>query len=213
MNVSINLLPDDLRRRSIRVRIIRSWTPILLAVAVGIAGLTHYEWTQCSVVRAAADQLEPGVQIAEQSMLSLTELEKRTLALKTEIAEMNALKQADDPLKLLNIISQSATEIGDQLTVSRLDVFSMQENAEPVETAVPTSATNSTHSSRLNRLKTVLHVNGFAVSDISVARFMNSVRSSGAFHSVTLKSSQPSGISGLLQREFVVECIREEPRQ
>ncbi len=212
MNVSINLLPDDLRRRSIRVRIIRSWTPVLLAVAAGIAGLTHYEWTQCAVVRGAADQLEPEVQIAEQSMLSVAESEKRTQALKTEIAEMNALKHADDPLKLLNIISRSATDIGDQLTVSRLDLFSLQENAESSGTAIPTSATNSTGMSNLERFKTVLHVNGLAVSDISVARFMNSLRSSGGFHYVNLKSSQPSSVNALLQREFVVECIREEQR-
>ncbi|MFO0999009.1 MAG: PilN domain-containing protein [Planctomycetaceae bacterium] len=210
MSVSINLLPDDLRRRSIRIRIIRSWTPVLLAVAVGIAGLTHYEWTQCSVVRAAADQLEPEVQIAEQSMLSVTEAEKRTLALKTEIAEMNALKRSDDPLKLLNIISRSATDIGDQLAVSRLDLFGMQENPESSDAAIPTSATNSINTSNLKRLRTVVHVNGLAVSDISVARFMNSLRSSGGFHHVSLKSSQPATVSGPLQREFVVECIREE---
>ena len=212
MSVSINLLPDDLRRRSIRIRIIRSWTPVLLAVAAGIAGLTHHEWTQCSVVRTAAEQLEPGVQVAEHSMLSVTESEKRTEALKTEIAEMNALKRADDPLKLLNIISRSATEIGDQLTVSRLDLFSMPENAEAVDAAIPTSATNSASRSNSKRLKTVMHVNGLAVSDISVARFMNSLRSSGAFHHVSLKSSQPSSVNALLQREFAVECIREEQR-
>lgn len=212
MSVSINLLPDDLRRRSIRIQIIRSWTPVLLAIAVGIAGLTHYEWTQCSVVRMAADQLEPGVQIAEQSMLSVTESEKRTQALKTEIAEMNALKRADDPLKLLNIISQSATDIGDQLTVARLDLFSMQESPEPLDSAIPTSATNSANTSNSKGLKTVMHVNGLAVSDISVARFMNSLRSTGAFLHVSLKSSQPSSVNALLQREFVVECIREEQR-
>ena len=212
MNVSINLLPDDLRRRSIRIRIIRSWTPVLLVVAAGIAGLTHYEWTQCSVVGMAADQLEPGVQIAEQSMQSVSESEKRTQALKTEIAEMIALKRADDPLKMLNIISRSATEIGDQLTVSRLDLFSMQENAEAVNAAIPTTATNSANTSNSKRLKTVILVNGFAVSDISVARFMNSLRSSGAFHHVSLKSSQPSSVNALLQREFAVECIREEQR-
>jgi Tfp pilus assembly protein PilN len=212
MSVSINLLPDDLRRRSIRIRIIRSWTPVLLVVAAGIAGLTHYEWTQCSVVRMAADQLEPGVQIAEQSMLSVSESEKRTQTLKTEIAEMNALKRADDPLKLLNIISRSATDIGDQLTVSRLDLFSMHENTEPVDAAIPTAATNSANTSNSKRLKIVMHVNGLAVSDISVARFMNSLRSSGAFHHVSLKSSQPSTVNALLQREFVVECIREEQR-
>ena len=212
MSVSINLLPDDLRRQSIRIRIIRSWTPVLLAVAAGIAGLTHHEWTQCSVVRMAADQLEPGVQIAEQSMLSVTESEKRTQCLKTEIAEMNALKRADDPLKLLNIISRSATEIGDQLTVSRLDLFSMQENTEPVDAAILTTASNSANTSNSKRLKSVMHVNGLAVSDISIARFMNSLRSSGAFHHVSLKSSQPSTVNALLQREFVVECIREEQR-
>ena len=212
MSVSINLLPDDLRRQSIRIRIIRSWTPVLLAVAAGIAGLTHHEWTQCSVVRMAADQLEPGVQIAEQSMLSVTESEKRTQSLKTEIAEMNALKRADDPLKLLNIISRSATEIGDQLTVSRLDLFSMQENTEPVDAAILTAATNSANTSNSKRLKSVMHVNGLAVSDISIARFMNSLRSSGAFHHVSLKSSQPSTVNALLQREFVVECTREEQR-
>jgi Tfp pilus assembly protein PilN len=212
MSVSINLLPDDLRRRSIRIRIIRSWTPVLLAVAAGIASLTHYEWTQCSVVRKAADQLEPGVQIAEQSMLSVTESEKRTQTLKKEIAEMNALQRADDPLKLLDIISRSTTNIGDQLTVSRLDLFSMQENPESVAEAIPTSATNSANASDSQRLKTVLHVNGLAVSDISVARFMNSLRSSGAFHHVSLKSSQPSSVNPLLQREYVVECVREEQR-
>lgn len=212
MSVSINLLPEDLRRRSIRIRIIRSWTPVLLAAALAIAGLTHYEWTQCSAVRANADALESGVQLAEQLMLSVTESEKRTQTLKTEIAELNALKRAEDPLKLLNIISRSATEIGDQLTVSRLDLFSMQENSAPSDAAIPTAATNSSGSLNSKRLKTVLHVNGLAVSDISVARFMNSLRSSGAFHHVSLKSSQPSGVNALLQREFVVECIREEQR-
>lgn len=212
MNVSINLLPDDLRRRSIRTRIIRSWTPVLLAFAAGIAGFTHYEWKQCSVVRAAAEQLQPEVQLAEQSILSLSESEQRTQALKTEIARMNALKRAEDPLKLLNVISQSATAIGDQLTVSRLDLFSMEENPETPDSTIPTTATTSLPVPTTKLFKTVMHVNGRAVSDISVARFMNSLRVSGGFHNVTLKSSQPSGVSGPLQREFVVECIREEQR-
>lgn len=212
MSVSINLLPDDLRRRSIRIRVIRSWTPVLLLVAAGIAGLTHYKWTQCAVVRMAADQLEPGVQIAEQSMRSVTESEKRTQSLKTEIAEMSALNYADDPLKLLNIVSRSATEIGDQLTVSRLDLFCIQENTESADAAIPTSVTNSTSTLNSNRLKTVIHVNGLAVSDISVARFMNSLRSSGGFHHVSLKSSQPSSVNALLTREFVVECLRKDQR-
>ena len=210
MSVSINLLPDDLRRRSIRIRVIRSWTPILLVIAAGIAGLTHYEWTQCAVVRTAADQLQPGVQIAEQSMLSVTESEKRTQSMKTEIAEMNALIYAEDPLKLLNINSRSATEIGDQLTVSRLDLFSLQENTETADTAIPTSVTNSTSTVNSKRLQTVIHLNGLAVSDLSIARFMNSLRSSGGFHRISLKSSQPSSVNAQLTREFVVECLRKE---
>ena len=210
MSVSINLLPDDLRRRSIRIRVIRCWTPVLLTVAAAVAGITHYDWKQCSIVRATADQLQPQVEAAEQSMLLLSESEKRTEALKAEIREMNALQQAEDPLKLLNIVSGSATDVGDQLAVSRFDLFSLQENAEPNNAAIPTTVQTSAAEKSASRFKTVMHVNGLAVSDISVARFMNSLRASGGFHSVALKSSQPSGVSGLLQREFVVECIREE---
>ena len=210
MSVSINLLPDDLRRRSIRIRVIRCWTPVLLTVAAAVAGITHYDWKQCSIVRATADQLQPQVEAAEQSMLLLSESEKRTEALKAEIREMNALQQAEDPLKLLNIVSGSATDVGDQLAVSRFDLFSLQENAEPNNAAIPTTVPTSAAEKSASRFKTVMHVNGLAVSDISVARFMNSLRASGGFHSVALKSSQPSGVSGLLQREFVVECIREE---
>ena len=210
MSVSINLLPDDLRRRSIRIRVIRCWTPVLLTVAAAVAGITHYDWKQCSIVRATADQLQPQVEAAEQSMLLLSESEKRSEALKAEIREMNALQQAEDPLKLLNIVSGSATDVGDQLAVSRFDLFSLQENAEPNNAAIPTTVQTSAAEKSASRFKTVMHVNGLAVSDISVARFMNSLRASGGFHSVALKSSQPSGVSGLLQREFVVECIREE---
>ena len=205
MSVSINLLPDDLRKRSIRIRVIRCWTPVLLTVTAGIAGITHYDWKQCSIVRAAADQLQPQVEAAEQSMLLLSDSEKRTEALKAEIREMNALQQAEDPLKLLNVVSGSATDIGDQLAVSRFDLFNLEENTETTDAAIPTTAEPSP-----KRFKTVMHVNGLAVSDISVARFMNSLRASGGFHSVALKSSQPSGGGGLLQREFVVECVREE---
>lgn len=210
MNVSINLLPDDLRRRSIRIRVIRSWTPALLAIAAAIAGVTNYEWNRCSGIRAAADELQPGVQLAEQSMLSLAESEKRTEQLKTQIAEIKALKRADDPLKLLSIVGRSATDIGDQLSVSRLDLFRIEENADASDAAIPTTARPSDAVKSTTRLKTVMHINGLAVSDISVARLMNTVRASGGFQSVTLKSTQPSGLNGLRQREFVVECVREE---
>lgn len=209
MSVSINLLPDDLRRRSIRIRVIRCWTPVLLTVAVAIAGITHYDWKQCSVVRAAADQLQPEVEAAEQSMLLLSESEKRTEQLKAEIGEMNALQQAEDPLKLLNVISGSATDMGDQLAVSRFDLFNLKENTQTADAAIPTTVSASAAEDSQKRFRTVMHVNGFAVSDISVARFMNSLRASGGFQSVALKSSQPSNAGGLLQREFVIECVRE----
>jgi Tfp pilus assembly protein PilN len=210
MSVSINLLPDDLRKRSIRIRVIRCWTPVLLTITAGIAGITHYDWKQCSIVRAAADQLQPQVEAAEQSLLLLSDSEKRTEALKAEIREMDALQQAEDPLKLLNVVSGSATDIGDQLAVSRFDLFNLEENTETTDAAIPTTAQASAAKSSPKRFKTVMHVNGLAVSDISVARFMNSLRASGGFHSVALKSSQPSSGGGLLQREFVVECVREE---
>lgn len=212
MNVSINLLPDDLRRRSIRTQVIRRWTPVLLVVAAGIAAMTYYDWTQCSVVMAEADQLQPEAQAAEQTLLSLAESEKRTEELKTAIAEMNALKPAQDPLKLLNIVSRCATDIGDQLTVSRLDLFSHEDNTEARDSAVPTTAEISAAELPQKRFKTVMQINGLAVSDISIARFMNSLRAGECFHSVALKSSQPSGASEFLQREFVVECVREEQR-
>jgi Tfp pilus assembly protein PilN len=209
MSVSINLLPNDLRRRSIRIRVIRCWMPVLLIAAVGIAGITYNDWKQCSIVTAAADQLQPDVEAAEQSMLLISESEKRTEVLKAEIEEMNALQQAEDPLKLLNVISRSATDMGDQLAVSRFDLFNLEENTQTTDAAIPTTVQASAAELSQKRFRTVMHVNGLAVSDISVARFMNSLRASGGFQSVALKSSQPSSVGGLLQREFVVECVRE----
>jgi hypothetical protein len=199
-----------MRRRSIRIRVIRCWTPVLLIVAAGIAGITQYDWKQCSIVRAAADQLQPQVEAAEQSLLSLSAAEKRIETLTTEIGEMKAVQRAEDPLNLLDVVSRSATDIGDQLTVSRFDLFNLEENTDTTQAAIPTTAQSPSAEPSRKRFRTVMHVNGLAVSDISVARFMNSLRASGAFHSVAMKSSQPSGFVGLLQREFVVECVREE---
>jgi Tfp pilus assembly protein PilN len=183
--------------------------PVLLIAAVGIAGITYNDWKQCSIVTAAADQLQPDVEAAEQSMLLISESEKRTEALKAEIEEMNALQQAEDPLKLLNVISRSATDMGDQLAVSRFDHFNLEENTQTTDAAIPTTVQASAAELSQKRFRTVMHVNGLAVSDISVARFMNSLRASGGFQSVALKSSQPSSVGGPLQREFVVECVRE----
>ena len=209
MTVSINLLPDDLRRRSIRSRTIRIWTPILLLVALAVTGVSQFHWARCAELEAAAVAGQADYETASDRMIAVMALEQQVNRLKSEIGELRQLQPAEDPLKMIHIVSPLVSEAGDQLAISGMDIVSDSGLRLPTDVNLPIPVSTTGNPSIVPRQKSNVQIRGTATSDLVIARFISGLRECGGFQSVTLKSSQPSNASTERVREFILECLRE----
>lgn len=210
MNVSINLLPDHLRRRSIRTQVIRIWVLILAGVSIAIAFMSHLRWTQCNDLQNLCETTRPTAEIALRQFDEVNGTEQRIAVLRSELDSHEKLHASQNPLSLLQIVSPVAAGCGDQLRISGMDILNSTGTAVRQEATVTTSLTPETEITKQPTRRTFLQLRGIAVSEFAVTRFMNKLRQSGGFPSVQLKSSQVSSDSSEMKREFIVECIREE---
>lgn len=216
MNIAINLLPDDLRRRSIRNQVIRAWVPVLLGVSAAGALFTHFRWTQCTELALQAESLHGDAEKVQEQLDSVGLAGGRIEVLQKSVDSLSALRPAVDPLNLLHVVSRACLSCSEVLKISRMDVSNAIETVpEPKPAATPDSSATAAGAAAAataperKRGVTTLGLSGVADSDVDVARFITVLRDSGAFRSVQLTSSVATQ-STPPQREFAVACVREE---
>lgn len=202
----MNLLPYSFRKKLVTEKILRRWIAVwTVCLLVGV-GVTLVSWAgQASAATEQAD--------LEARARPFQKLEAENEKLATEIAAIQKRESIledvngiSDPLSYLTLISRSAAAAEGELFVNRVAI---SEAEEIIEKAVQRRGPKG-RSVTPAKTKDIIQVNlsGLATNHASVATFVTTLRESGVFRSVELKSSTALPLPHGNGRQFDVICKR-----
>lgn len=212
MTSGINLLPANLQKQSIRRRVFRQWTVIMLLLFSVVLCTAFLHWRQCQRMSGLAVAQEPAADIVRQTMADIEIAETRIAALQSELSGLSGIRVSVDPLSVFLTVQEAISGCRDEVQLKQLQLINSEtETTASVgsNAAILTSA--RTESEQLPmRESTIVTITGQAQSDLSIARVTGALRDAGIFHSVTLVSAEPAGDESALRRSFCIRCVRRE---
>jgi len=110
---------------------------------------------------------------------------------------VDCLKAADRPLQLVGLISSTANTNDGSIQIQS---FQLTQGEEPTNGASVPTAENDTP----RRMK--LGLQGYAIDDLALSRFVSQLRATGVFESVELQTSSNVQLAAGNARQYVVEC-------
>lgn len=217
MKTSLNLLPLEHRVRETARRRFVQWClawAVCAAAAVGVWWLKH---ERCRALRQR-------LQVAERNYAPLEKLLGESEAMRSELDGLHAKgtilgKLLDDKpaLTLIGAVSQSARRCNGRLVVQRL-LFQRHERPDadpptprpgrqsPANRAAVSQAKPTTSAAETLEPWGAVTIEGQARDNVAVATFVVSLRESGLFRRVELKSSVGKGSSDEELRAYQLEC-------
>lgn len=204
--MNMNLLPFSFRKKISTDKILKRWIVVWVICTVGGASATLASWAGQTKAQSAFQQLE-------QQALPIQKLSNENLKLTSEISAIQKRESIledvsgiSQPLSYFTLISQSAAATNNELLVHRLSITEAEEavaapkkrgrpQAKPVKAPPPVKYIQ-------------VQLSGMATDHGSVAVFVTSLRDSGAFRSVELKSSTSLPLPHGNGRKFEVICKR-----
>lgn len=204
MKSSLNLLPFEYRVRELARRRLLQWSLVWVACAAMAFGVWWLKQSRCRAARLASEA-------AERDYRPLEVLIGESETMRTELEQLHAkgtvlgsLLDQRPVITLIGLTSQSVRQCRGRLVVRSM-VFERHE--EPLDhddrkskNAKPESTTGQARPWALVSLK------GEAVDNVAVARFVVSLRDSGLFQRVELKSSVGKSSAQEKLRSYLVEC-------
>lgn len=212
----LNLLPEDQQRRAIRFQVIVRWCPVLLGITLAVTLLTWHLWMRFDDL---ADQVRVDRPVAAEVGRALEQVRRadiRMESLEHQLHELQQLRPSPDPMALMAAVSRAAELADDRLVLSSLSVTNATQTRIAADAAPAARAAGGATAGQADdvpesdELLTRLELNGSAVSDLAVARFVSGLRDGTVFDEVRLVSSLPTRSESPLQREFIVHCTRTE---
>ena len=122
MSVAINLLPADVRQRSIRSVVIRVWTPVLLLLSIAVALIAQFRWMHCESLADQAVLAEPGTMVLRQRRQDISGEESRVAGLQRELASLATLQPDVDPLNVLQAVCRASLSCRDTLVITGMEI-------------------------------------------------------------------------------------------
>ena len=164
----------------------------------------------------------------------LAEIKERTISFR-QLAERNTKQQLElynlrkrqqlfdrlgasfDPIKLLGVLSDKARPLNGEITILEMDFapFIIQRKVEKKSAAAPVRRRRGLRAappkSRQQEFKSItrteLSLKGHAIDDLVLSSFITSLRQTGVFHSVELKSSDDTNQDPRFKRAYHVRCV------
>lgn len=137
-----------------------------------------------------------------------TRVNKQLLTLRRRLALLEDFENKQFPLNLVGLVSESAVKSDHRIQVEDLSFTRTQKTViDPTSTRTRNpkrKAALAKQSQTEEELKLVLK--GTAADDLAVAKFIVSLRDSGVFERVELKSSIAEEIEGAKVRRYLLEC-------
>ena len=203
-----NLLPLDFRRRLlVKIRLLQwsvAWGLSLVAV-VGFWAVESVDLqAQIRQLQTLERQCDPLRKIdADNSRVRerLAELEQR----QSLLADLDTVQY---PLLLVGIVSQGTHRSHARVQVRNFSLAPITEvSAKSAQSAHQVKKKNNETQAEENvSARMRLTLKGIALDDLAVAQFIVSLRDTGVFHAVELKSSLVTQLAGGQAREYLVEC-------
>jgi hypothetical protein len=205
MSSSMNLLPTTYRRRLLVGRRVRQWCVVWGAAAAvsGVAaGIEGKSWID--IRSEFADLQERNQPLVEMQRLS-HDLESRIAALEGRESILNDLTGVEQPLGLIAVVSNSASQADSKLQVTSLTI----QHLAPTETRGASQPSGKQDQKPPARTASVeITILGVALDDVAVARFVQALSGTGLFLSVELKSTLSVNHARGPARQYDILCRR-----
>jgi len=208
MKSTLNLLPWRFRLRLLfRIRLLQ-WMTVggICVMAVGFAAFVKFRFilAEQSVLQTEQRKYTSLIAMKTQN----TRVNKQLLTLRRRLALLEDFENKQFPLNLVGLVSESAVKSDHRIQVDDLSFTRTQKTVtDPTSTRTRNpklKAALAKQSQTEEELKLVLK--GTAADDLAVAKFIVSLRDSGVFERVELKSSIAEEIEGEKVRRYFLEC-------
>ena len=189
MKTHLNLLSHSFCRRQVAITRLRQWCVVwLVAAAVG-GGVIWMCWQSNGDQARQIEALERKYQPVAKQMREITILKEKLAELQVREKLTLELAQERPMLTLLGHVSQAASECGGKVSVQSFRLDQRRQGG----------------ASEL-RDQNVLTLSGVGTDNLTVARFVVSLRDAGIFEQVQLKSTGVVSIGEKTGRAYVLEC-------
>jgi len=197
MKSHINILPLQFRKKLLVRQIVPYWASVWVGVAV-VAAIVCWKadaslaeaQAEFAIIDVQAEPLREIVQRNQKATENLKVADQRQLL-------VDCLKAADKPLQLVGLISSTANTNDGSIQIQS---FQLTQGEQPTNVASPGTAENDAQ----RRMK--LGLQGYAVDDLALSRFVSQLRATGVFESVELQTSSNVQLAAGNARQYVVEC-------
>lgn len=213
MKPYLNLLPWKLRCRMLLRQRIRQWAMVWSALAVCSVLMYAQSWTGLTTAQEELEVWQRRAVAVQSVQEQNAKLQRKIAALQERLVKYGHLNSEQIGFQLLATISQSSGAVDGKIQVQKLAFRQFQvpeapPAAAPGTPAAPVSAPVPGAPVKPPKMRDVrtLSLTGVAANNLAVAQFVSSLRDSGAFQSVDLKSSLGSKAAVGRMRNYQVEC-------
>jgi Tfp pilus assembly protein PilN len=208
--MNVNLLPFEFTRRRVVRSITRLWFVIGAALIVVAIPLLIPEYQRLQKLHGEFSKIKALNAPIHKVLDDKTEIENQIKVLENEKAVLAKVLPDQRVMSILAILSQSVRDAEGKMQIQR---FGFTTNyIDEVETATVAPSKSSSRKPAQNKEVvtaqpvSTLNLNGVALDDRSVGKFVEGLKAKGVFSSVDLKSCSESNIQGKLAWTFSVEC-------
>jgi cell division protein FtsB len=187
----LNLIPLATRRRMVAMRVYRQWANAVATAGVACTVLLAIEWGRGL---AAVEQLRS----LDTQHAPLTKLQQEKTQLETRIAQLRAreelslsLSHATPGLATVGAVSKAAEEVEGGVYITRFEFAN--------------AATSATE--REQESAATLKLVGAGLDGLVIAAFVEYLRETGAFSSVSIAATRPLAGGAPALRAFEIDCI------
>ena len=197
------------QRRHLKKRHLIRWGRVTALVAV----LTGVTWWGASSdladVRAELTRLEDRASLYRNQLAENRKLEQQIQLAERRKKLFNSLAMPQQPLQLVGIISASARQQDGRIRIASFELAPRQVSAESPSANGRRIAqpSNANVEKEQPDVRSTVNISGIADNDITLARFVASLREVGVFQEVELKSSRKVQRDDRLACEYDLSCI------
>lgn len=197
-----NLLPTAWRRRSLIRQRLRQWCVVWILSAVGITAASATQYWLARRGERVVTELEVQAAPVRERLRQTDQMRSRLEELDSRESLLAALESTREPFLLMGMVAQSAQKLPGRLW---LDNFRLESTRRPGLRPVPGTPATSPPTD-VEEVK--LTLDGNAVDDMAITRFVATLRSYRVFDDVHLDSLVGDRDQG--PREFSVSCVYEK---
>lgn len=197
MKSHLNILPLQFRKKLLARQIVPCWAVVWVGAAVVASCVCWKADASLAVARAEFEAVdaraEPLRQIVKRNSETADDLK---IADQRQLL-VDCLRAANKPLQLVGLISATANTADGSIQIQNFQLTQSEE-------LTTDQGRGSQEANGPRRMK--LGLQGYAVDDLALSRFVSQLRATGVFESVELQTSSNVQLVAGNARQYIVEC-------